>query len=88
MTALSDRIERLAAWKGRWGTAFRLMTFGRAEVVKSRHEPLPDLAWPGLCGIDGAPFDDPALHPRPWWRKRIAPVRDGGGMAAQKAGWR
>lgn len=83
MTALSDRIERLAAWKGRWGTAWRLMTFGRAEVAKSRHEPLPDLLQPGHCGVCWRELDD-QLHRR---RRGTAARREGGAMAAQKAGW-
>lgn len=58
------RLAGVAASARRLRTAFLLMTFGRAEVSRQRHEPLPDLMRPGICGLDGLELDDP-LHGRP-----------------------
>jgi hypothetical protein len=75
-----SRLSGLLTLKRRLGTAFALMSFGRKTVAGSPHEPLPDMAFPGLCGIDGLDLDDP-LHQR---RRKPRCCGD----PAAKAGWR
>jgi hypothetical protein len=75
-------LSRLAVSVRRLRTAFRLIFFGRAEVMSRRHEPLPDLLRPGMCSIEGLELDDP-LHQR---RRRKA-RRPGTDLVAER-GWR
>ena len=78
MTRLAD----IAASAGRLRTAFRLITFGRAEVASHRHEPLPDLLRPGCCSVDGLELDDP-LH-----QGRRRKARRPGTDLVTERGWR
>jgi hypothetical protein len=64
------RTARLAAWWGRQQTVYRLVTFGRGAVASEPHEPLPDPAWPGVCGVDDLDLDDPLHQRRNRRRKR------------------
>lgn len=79
------RPRSLAVLARRLGTALRLMALGRAGVAGRPHEPLPDLAWPGLCGIDGLELDDP-LHGRRKSRRRDSGQGGGEGPASSTPG--
>lgn len=83
IAAFRDLAARVAASWRRQETAFRLVTFGRAELESSPHEPWPDEAWPGVCAIDGLDLDDP-LHQRRYRGRRAR--RGAGGVAAER-GW-
>ena len=86
LTAAAPQPVSRAARRRQAKTAVLVALYGRERVAESRHEPLPDVEYPGHCNVCWHEVDAPRhQRRRPWWR---GPRRAPAGDPAQREGWR